>query len=105
LHEKSRTLQDENEKLEAENKQLKSEHELSRIMDEDLRSDLVDKDEEMKRLQFQLVVLKEELTKADKKSQSQDSSPLMAPPQASISHEKEHIRTIFSKFMESLSQG
>jgi len=54
LHEKTRALQDENEKLEAENKQLKSEHELSRIMDEDLRSDLVDKDEEMKRLQFQV---------------------------------------------------
>ena len=56
LHEKTRALQDENEKLEAENKQLKSEQELSKIMDEDLRSDLVDKDEEMKRLQLQVIL-------------------------------------------------
>ena len=53
-----------------------------------------------------MVVLKEEVARLDKlQVKPQSQAQLQEPSSPSISHEKEHIRTIFSKFMESLSQG
>lgn len=52
-----------------------------------------------------MTLLKEELSKADKQKASMTIQPAAEPASVSIAHEKEHIRTIFCKFMNVLLQG
>ena len=45
-----RNLQDENDQLDSEYKQLKNDFEILKFLNEDLKADIVDKDERIKKL-------------------------------------------------------
>ena len=50
LYDQIRELQDAKEKLEIENKQLKSNYEMLNFMNEDLKAELTDKEEDKKKI-------------------------------------------------------
>lgn len=51
-----RNLQDENDQLDSEYKQLKNDFEIMKFLNEDLKADIVDKDERIKKLLETMVV-------------------------------------------------
>ena len=54
MQEKVRVLQDENEKLESENNRLKSDCEMMKVIDDDLKAEIIDKDEEINKMNIQV---------------------------------------------------
>ena len=54
MYEQIRILQDENEKLETENKQVRTNYEMLGFVNEDLKAELTDKEEEMKKADYQV---------------------------------------------------
>jgi len=51
-----RNLQDENDQLDSEYKQLKNDFEIMKFLNEDLKADIVDKDERIKKLLETMVI-------------------------------------------------
>jgi len=94
LNEEIRELKDENEKLDIEYRQLRSQHELLQGCNEELKTEINEKEEEVKKMEYQMAVLKEEFAKMEREKN-----------QTTIAHEKQHIRMMFIKFMESALQG
>ena len=54
MYEQIRILQDENERLETENKQVRTNYEMLGFVNEDLKAELTDKEEEMKKADYQV---------------------------------------------------
>jgi len=87
-----RNLQDENDQIDSEYKQLKNDFEILKFLNEDLKADIVDKDERIKKL---LETMMNE--KGENKSGEFDEEKAR--------HEKEHLKKIFLKFFDSALQG
>jgi len=58
LYEQIRILQDENERLETENKQVRTNYEMLGFVHEDLKAEMTDKDEEMQKADYQVIFFK-----------------------------------------------
>jgi len=107
LYEQIRILQDENERLETENKQVRTNYEMLGFVNEDLKAELTDKEEEMKLADSQLVILKEEFTKMQKEvdKAKKEVDKVTKEGKSAVAHEKQHIRIMFLKFIQSVLQG
>jgi len=93
--EKMRKLQDEYDKLDSEHKQLQADYDMVKFLNEDLKLELHDREStEAERINAQLSLLKEEVTRLTNENKNSDSA-----------HEKQHIRTMFDKFFKSALEG
>jgi len=94
LYEKLRNLQDNYDKLDSIHKQQTTDYDMLKFLNEDLKHEIGERDDDIQRLNEQLSVLKNELSKMTKERDQSD-----------IAHEKQHIRTMFTKFLGSAIEG
>lgn len=92
MYQQVRKLQDDNDRLDSEYRQLKNDYDILKFLCDDLKAELTEKDERIAKLLENIMT-----------NEAGNAGSINL--EQSAVHEKEHLRKIFLKFLDSALQG